>query len=286
MPADLIKGEDLIAKIREEKARQLQDLYKRTNKVPGLAVVIVGENPVSLSYVASKQKRSESLGFYSEVRRLPEDASQEDLLKVIDELNMDDRIHGFMLQLPLPEHFDTLEALEAIDPDKDVEGANPINMGKLFSDEEGFFPCTAYSVMLMIEHTREPVRGQSAVIINRSNLVGKPLSLLLLRRNASVTVCHSRTENLPEICSRADILVSATGVPGLVKGDWIKPGATVIDVGVSQLGDKLVGDVAFEEAQEIAAWISPVPGGVGPITITVLMKNTLEAFKKRLGVTV
>lgn len=284
MPARLIKGEELIQKLREEKARELKALYAKTNKVPGLAVIMVGENPASQSYVASKQKRSESLGFYSEVRRLPEDATQEDLLKVIDELNEDDKIHGFMLQLPLPDHLDALEALEAIDPDKDVEGANPVNMGKLFSDEEGFLPCTAYSIMLMIDHTREPVRGRSAVIIGRSNLVGKPLSLLLLRRNASVTVCHSRTENLPEICSKADILVSATGESGLVKGDWVKPGATVIDVGVSQVGDKLVGDVAFEEAEDVAGWISPVPGGVGPITITVLMKNTLEAFKRRLGV--
>lgn len=283
MPAKLIKGEELIAKLREDKARQLQDLYAKTNKVPGLAVIIVGENPASLSYVASKQKRSESLGFYSEIRRLPEDTTQEELLKVIDELNEDNKIHGFMLQLPLPEHLDTHEALEAIDPEKDVEGANPVNMGKLFSDEEGFLPCTAYSIMLMIEHTREPVRGKSAVIIGRSNIVGKPLSLLLLRRNASVTICHSRTENLSEICSKADILVSATGEPGLVKGDWVKPGATVIDVGVSQLEDKLVGDVAFEEVEEVAGWISPVPGGVGPITITVLMKNTLEAFKQRMG---
>jgi len=283
MTAKLIKGDEVANKVRMEISAELKDLYEKTDQVPGLAVVIVGENPASLSYVINKEKQSKKLGFYSEVHRLPADASEEKILTVIQKLNEDDKIHGFMVQLPLPEHVNKKVIIDAIDPEKDVEGTHPINMGKLFSDEKGYPPCTAYSIMQMIEFTRQPVYGKTAVVIGRSNIVGKPLSLLLLRRNASISICHSYTSDLPDICREADILVSATGKPELVRGDWVKPGAIVIDVGVTQVGDKLTGDVAFEEAKEIAEWISPVPGGVGPITITMLMKNTLEAFKKKIG---
>ncbi|MDO9536270.1 MAG: bifunctional 5,10-methylenetetrahydrofolate dehydrogenase/5,10-methenyltetrahydrofolate cyclohydrolase [Bacillota bacterium] len=284
MPALLIKGDEVANKVRSEISAELKDLYEKTDRVPGLAVVIVGEHPASLSFVINKEKQSKKLGFYSEIHRLSAEASHEDILTVIQQLNGDDNIHGIMVQLPLPEKINEKAILDAIDPDKDVEGVHPINMGKLFSDEKGFLPCTAYSIMQMIEFPRQPVFGKSAVLISRSNIVGKPLSLLLLRRNASVTVCHSQTKDLADICREADILVTAAGKPELVKGDWVKPGAMVIDVGMTQVGDKLVGDVVFEEAKEIAGWISPVPGGVGPITITTLMKNTLEAFKKKLEI--
>lgn len=283
MTAKLIKGDEVANKIRMELSADLKDLYEKTNRIPGLAVIMVGENPASLSYVINKEKQSKKLGFYSEVHRLLSSASEEEILTVIRQLNEDDRIHGLMVQLPLPEHINEKVIIDAIDPEKDVEGVHPINMGKLFSDEKGYPPCTAYSIMQMIEFTRQPVYGKTAVVIGRSNIVGKPLSLLLLRRNASVTICHSYTTNLPDICREADILVSATGKPELVRGDWIKPGAIVIDVGVTQVDDKLTGDVVFEEAVEKAGWISPVPGGVGPITITMLLKNTLEAFKKKVS---
>lgn len=283
MTAKLIKGDEVADKVRLEISAELKDLYEKTNLIPGLAVILVGENPASLSYVINKEKQSKMLGFYSEVHRLPASASEDEILNVVHQLNDDDRIHGLMVQLPLPEHINEKKIIDAIDPDKDVEGVHPINMGKLFSDEKGFPPCTAYSVMQMIEFTRQPVYGKTAVVIGRSNIVGKPLSLLLLRRNASVTICHSHTRDLPEICREADILISATGTPELVKGDWVKPGAIVIDVGVTHVGDKLKGDVVFEEAAEKAGWISPVPGGVGPLTITMLLKNTLEAFKKKVS---
>ncbi len=284
MPANLIKGDEVAESVRTEIVKELGRIYDETGLVPGLAVVLVGQNPASLSYVINKEKQSKKLGFYSEVRRLPEDISQDDLLEVIEELNEDEKIHGFMVQLPLPEHLDERAILTAIDPEKDIDGTHPINMGKLFSDEKGFIACTAHSILHMIEHTKQPVYGKSAVLIGRSNIVGKPLALILLRRNASVTLCHSKTVGLENICREADILVAATGSTGLVKGDWIKPGAIVIDVGVTQVGDRLVGDVDFDQAKEVASWISPVPGGVGPITITMLMWNALEAFKYKLEI--
>lgn len=282
MPATLIKGDEIAENVRADITNELNKLYDKTGMVPGLAVVMVGENPASLSYVTNKEKQSQKLGFYSQVRRLPEDISQDALLEVIEELNEDEKIHGFMVQLPLPDHIEERTILNAIDPEKDIDGAHPITMGKLFSDEKGYIACTANSIMRMIEHTRQPVFGKSAVLIGRSNIVGKPLALLLLRRNASVTICHSKSSDLGDICREADILVVAAGKTGLVKGEWIKPGAIVIDVGVTQVGDRLVGDVDFEEAKKVAGWISPVPGGVGPITIAMLMWNALEAYKREI----
>ncbi len=281
MTAKLIKGDEVAGKIRQEIFAEAKDLYEKTKLIPGLAVVFVGENPASQAFVINKEKLSKKLGFNSEVHRLPANASEKTILSVIQQLNENEKIHGIMVLMPLPEHIDKRVIIEAIDPEKDVEGIHPVNMGKLLSDEKGYLPCTAYSVMQMIDFTGQPVYGKTAVVIGRSNIVGKPLSLLLLRRNASITICHSYTNDVPDICREADILVSATGKPGLVKGDWVKPGAIVIDVGEAWVGKKLTGDIAFEEVKEVAGWLSPVPGGVGPLTITMLMKNTLEAFKKK-----
>ncbi|MEW5922042.1 MAG: bifunctional 5,10-methylenetetrahydrofolate dehydrogenase/5,10-methenyltetrahydrofolate cyclohydrolase [Bacillota bacterium] len=283
MPAKLIKGDEVAARLREEMAAELEDLYEETGRVPGLAVIIVGEEPASLSYVTNIEKSCVSLGFNVQIHRLPVDVAEGELRRLIDELNFNSKIDGIMVQLPLPEHLNTHVILEALDPEKDVDGAHPVNMGKLFSDEKGYIPSTAHSIMRMIEFTRQPLYGKSAVLIGRSNIVGKPLSLLMLRRNASLTICHSYTEDLPAICREADILVAAIGKPGYVKGDWIKPGAIVIDVGVTQIDGKMVGDVDFAAARSVAGWISPVPGGVGPITITMLKWSTLEAFKKRIA---
>lgn len=283
MPAKLIRGDKVAAQLRDEMATELEELYKETGLMPCLAVIIVGEDPASVSYVTNIEKKSKDLGFDVIIIRLEVDVSEGELLKLIDELNFNDEVHGIMIQLPLPEHINTHVVQEALDPEKDVDGAHPINMGKLFSDEKGYIPSTAHSVMRMIDFTRQQLYGKKAVLIGRSNIVGKPLSLLMLRRNASLTICHSYTENLPAICREADVLIAATGKPGFVKEDWVKPGAIVIDVGVTQVDGKLVGDVDFVAVRNQAGWISPVPGGVGPITITMLKWSTLEAFKKRIA---
>jgi len=282
MTARLIKGDEVAEEVRAEISSELKDLYDGTGYVAGLAVIVVGENPTSLAYISNCVKQSEKLGINTWVHRLDAGISHEELLELIKELNDDFLVHGIMIQMPLPDHLDHRAIVETIDPEKDVEGVHPITMGKLFSDEKGFIPCTAHSIMKMVEYTRQPVYGKSAVIIGRSNIVGKPLSLLLLRRNASITVCHTQTVGLPDICREADIVVAAAGSPYLVEGGWIKEDAMVIDVGVTQLEDKMVGDVNFQECSEVAGWISPVPGGVGPLTITMLMWNTLEAFRKKM----
>jgi len=282
LTARLIKGDEVAEEVRAEISSELKDLYDGTGYVAGLAVIVVGENPTSLAYISNCEKQGEKMGISIQVHRLDQNISQEELLEIIEELNDDFFIHGIMIQMPLPEHLDHKVIVETIDPDKDVEGVHPITMGKLFSDEKSFIPCTAHSIMKMIEHTRQPVYGKSAVIIGRSNIVGKPLSLLLLRRNASITICHTGTVNLPDICREADIVVAAAGTPYMVEGNWIKQDAIVLDVGVTQVEDKMVGDVNFQECREVASWISPVPGGVGPLTITMLMWNTLEAFRKKM----
>ena len=281
MPAKLIKGDIVAEKIRNEILAELKILYHATALIPGLAVIIAGESPASLAHIASIEKQSKKMGFFYQAHRLSYDTTQEEILNAVYELNDNKKIHGFMVQLPLPEQINKWAILEAIDPEKDVECAHPINVGKLFSNEQGYIPCSANSVMQMIEFTSKPVLGKSAVIVGRSNILSKPLSLLLLRRNASVTICHTYTKHLVEICKEADILISATGRPGLITADYVKPDAIVIDVGVTRVKDRLLGDVAFEEVREIASWISPVPGGVGPINITMLLMNTLQAFKKK-----
>jgi methylenetetrahydrofolate dehydrogenase (NADP+)/methenyltetrahydrofolate cyclohydrolase len=282
MPAKLIKGAKVAEKIRGEIAAELNKLYNLTGLIPGLSVILIGENPASLSHVTNIEKQGAKLGFFSQIHRLPADVGQKEVLELTRELNENNSIHGFMIQLPLPGQIDERAVIEAIDPEKDVEGAHPINLGKLFCDEEGYIPCSASSVMHMIEFTGQPILGKSAVVVGRSNIMGKPLSLLLLRRNTSVTICHTHTKNLAEICREADILVSVVGQPGLITKDYVKPGSIVIDVGLTEVKGRLAGDVAFEEVREVAGWLSPVPGGVGPISITMLFWNTLQAFKRKM----
>jgi len=281
--AELVKGKDVAAKIREEISAELEQLKNKTGKVPGLAVVLVGEDPASQTYVNNKEKTSKKLGFHSEVHRLPESISQEELLKLVDQLNNDDNIHGILVQLPLPDHIEDEAVIHAISAEKDVDGFHPVNVGNLMIGEKSYIPCTPHGVIKMIEYTGFDLKGKNAVVVGRSNIVGKPVALLLLQRHATVTICHSKTQDLPGVCSSADVLVVAAGQPEMVKGDWIKPGAVVIDVGIHRIDDKLKGDVEFESAEKVASYISPVPGGVGPMTITMLMVNTLEAFKHLNG---
>ncbi len=281
--AELIKGKEVAQKIRENISSELEELKNKTGKVPGLAVVIVGEDPASQTYVNNKEKTSKNLGFHSEVHRLPESISQKELLELVDKLNNDDNIHGVLVQLPLPDHIEDEAVIHAIAPEKDVDGFHPVNVGNMMIGEKSYIPCTPHGVIKMIEHVGMDLKGKNAVVIGRSNIVGKPVSLLLLERNATVTITHSKTQDLPGVCKQADVLVVAAGKPEMVKGDWIKPGAVVIDVGIHRIDDKLKGDVEFESAEKVAGYISPVPGGVGPMTITMLMHNTLQSFKFKHG---
>ncbi len=281
--AELIKGKEVAQKIREEVSSEIEELQKKTGKVPGLAVVIMGEDPASQTYVNNKEKTSKKLGFHSEVHRLPESTTQEELLQLVDRLNNDDNINGLLVQLPLPDHIEDEAVIHAISPEKDVDGFHPVNVGNMMIGEKCYIPCTPHGVIKMIEHVGYDLKGKNAVVIGRSNIVGKPVSLLLLDRHATVTITHSRTQDLPGVCKQADVLVVAAGKPEMVKGDWIKPGAVVIDVGIHRIDDKLKGDVEFESAEKVAGYISPVPGGVGPMTITMLMHNTLQSFKFKHG---
>lgn len=281
MSAELIKGPEVAAKIRQGIIEEMKELTAKTGKVPGLAVVIVGEDPASKTYVRNKERTSKKLGFHSEVHRLPEDVTQEELLAMVHRLNNDDDIHGVLVQLPLPKHIDEEPIIHAILPEKDVDGFHPVNVGNLMIGAESYIPCTPHGVIKMLEHIGYDLKGKNATVVGRSNIVGKPVALLLLERHATVTICHSRTQNLAEVCRQADVLVVAVGRPEMVKGDWIKPGAVVIDVGINSVDGKLVGDVEFEAASKVAGHITPVPGGVGPMTITMLMVNTLQSFKKK-----
>ena len=275
--AVLIKGKDLSDKIVENIRQEVVNYEKK----PALTVIIVGNNPASRVYVAKKKKTAEQAGFNSNVIELEDNIKQEELEKQIEILNQDSNINGILVQLPLPKHIDSQKIIEKILPEKDVDGFHPINVGRLAIGAKPFaVSCTPYGIIRLLEENNIEIEGKHAVIIGRSNIVGKPLSYLLLNRSATVTVCHSRTKNLPEISSQADILVAAVGIPKFVKSGWIKEGAVVIDVGINRLEDgKLVGDVDFEEAEKKAGYITPVPGGVGPMTIAMLLSNTLELFK-------
>ncbi len=289
--AEIIDGkalaENVVAKVKTETARLAE-----TGVTPGLAVVIVGEDPASQVYVASKSRRAKECGFHSVQHSLPEETGEEELVALVEELNADPAIHGILVQLPLPKHIDEGRIIQTIDPDKDVDGFHFINVGRLGTGALGsaFVPCTPAGAMLMLERVRgRDLSGLSAVVIGRSNIVGKPMANLLLAANATVTIAHSRTKDLPALAKTADILVAAVGRPEMIRGDWVKPGATVIDVGINRIpapekGEgktRLVGDVAFAEAKENAGAITPVPGGVGPMTIAMLMANTLtSAFRK------
>jgi len=292
--ATRIDGKAKAAEISDQITRETADLLESHGLRPGLAVVIIGEDPASEVYVRNKQRTAEACGFHSVKHTLAEDTSQDDLLSLIDDLNHDDAIHGILVQLPLPGHLDEETITQSIAPSKDVDGFHFVNIGKLTAGHtsDAFVPCTPAGCMLMIEdHLGKDLSGKSAVVVGRSNIVGKPMASLLLAANATVTVCHSRTSDLPGVVRDADIVVAAVGRANMVRGDWIKPGAVVIDVGINRIEidvdgekkSKLTGDVAYDEVAEVAAAVTPVPGGVGPMTITMLMSNTLRAARLKLG---
>ena len=300
MTAKLIKGTEVREVILDEIQNEVAEIKEKHGVVPGLVTILVGENPASMSYVTLKIKTANRLGFKEIQDSQPEDISEEDLLALVDKYNNDDNIHGILVQLPLPKHINDKKVLNAIDPDKDVDGFHPVNVGRLMigGDEIKFPPCTPAGIQEMIVRSGVETSGAEVVVVGRSNIVGKPIANMMLQKsdgaNATVTVVHTRTKDLEGHCKRADILIVAAGVPGLVKPQWIKPGACVIDVGVNRVGEKisektgkkiaiLKGDVDFDEAKEIAGAITPVPGGVGPMTVTMLMVNTLKSLKFKLG---
>ena len=286
MTAKIIDGKAIAAEVRAEVAAAVSKRVEAGQSRPGLATVLVGENPASQVYVRMKQKACAEAGIESFGYNLPEDTSQEDLEKLVCELNADKRVNGILVQLPLPKHLDEERVLAAISLDKDVDGFHPVNIGRLAQKgrKPQFIPCTPAGCMLLLRKNLDTLEGVNAVVLGRSNIVGMPVALLLVEANATVTICHSRTKNLPDVVRQADVLVAAVGRPEMVRGDWIKPGAVVIDVGVNRVDDpsakngtRLVGDVAFDEAVEVAGAITPVPGGVGPMTIAMLLQNTLKA---------
>ena len=281
--AKIIDGKKIAAKIRSEIAAEVQNL-KTKGITPGLAVVLVGDYPASRVYVSMKEKACHDAGIFSDEYKLGADASEAELLVLIDKLNNDSRIHGILVQLPLPKQIDTDKVLEAISPSKDADGFHPYNVGRLSIGKPLFQPCTPYGVMQMFKEEGIDLNGKEVVVIGRSNIVGKPIAMMCLAENATVTLCHSRTHDLPAVVRRADIVIAAVGRPEMIKGDWIKEGAVVIDVGINRVGEKkLVGDVDFASASERASAITPVPGGVGPMTITMLLYNTVESAKRALA---
>jgi methylenetetrahydrofolate dehydrogenase (NADP+) / methenyltetrahydrofolate cyclohydrolase len=284
MTARLIDGRQVAQQVHEEVRQAVIHHTGRGRRAPGLAVVLVGENPASQVYVRNKRRTCEALGIESRSHDLPADTPQAVLLSLIDELNADACVDGILVQLPLPRHFDTETVIERIDPAKDVDGFHPYNVGRLAVRLPTLRPCTPYGVMRLLDSTGEVYKGRNAVVVGASNIVGRPMALELMLAGATVTVCHRFTRDTAEHVSRADILVVAVGRPNLVAGEWIRPGATVIDVGMNRLDDgRLVGDVDFEAAAGRAAWITPVPGGVGPMTVAMLMKNSLQSYETRIG---
>lgn len=292
MSAQIIDGTAIAAQIQQELATTVAELKEKHGIVPGLATVLIGDNPASQTYVKMKRKRSAELGIHSVGYELPATATQEEVQRLIEQLNADPAIHGILVQLPLPAHLDEEAILNTISIQKDVDGFHPINIGRLAMKgrEPLFAPCTPAGVIELLDRTGVTIRGKEAVVLGRSNIVGLPVSMLLLKRDATVTICHSRSQDLPAICRRADILVAAVGRAEMVKGDWLKPGAVVIDVGINRVEDpaaprgyRLVGDVDFAQAQEVAGAITPVPGGVGPMTIAMLLSNTVLAARRYAG---
>ena len=290
MAAKIIDGKSIAQEIREKIKKEVEELKEKYDIVPGLVTILVGDDPASISYVKGKQKVAQALGFYSVEERLPENISEDELIKLIDKYNKDLRIHGILVQLPLPKSINERRVINAIDPRKDVDGFHPINVGKMIIGEPCFLPCTPYGILVILEKIGCQVEGAEAVVVGRSNIVGKPIANLLMQKrktvgNATVTICHTRTKNLAFHTKRADILIVAVGKPKFITADMVKEGAIVIDVGVNRIGTTpegkaiLCGDVDFDAVKEKASAITPVPGGVGPMTITMLMKNTLEAAK-------
>jgi methylenetetrahydrofolate dehydrogenase (NADP+)/methenyltetrahydrofolate cyclohydrolase len=295
MAAEIIDGNKIAQTIRAELAEEIKKLQEEHNVTPGLAVVLVGDDPASQSYVRSKNKACHKLGIYSEQHTLPAETSEEALLKLVNELNHNEKIHGILVQLPLPDHIDEHKVLNAILPEKDVDGFHPVNIGKLLIGEKGFKPCTPYGVQKMLIYSGVKIEGANVVVVGRSNIVGKPVAAILMQKqkdaNATVTVCHSRTKDLAAVTRQADILIAAMGQPEFVTADMVNEHAVVIDVGVNRVDDpssktgyKLVGDVKFDEVSQKCKAISPVPGGVGPMTITMLLYNTVQSAKERLGI--
>ncbi len=281
--AKLISGKEVSAKVREEVKAQCEQLKARGIH-PGLAVIIVGDDPASRVYVNNKKKACAEVGFISEEYALPQQTTQEELLSLINELNNNPKINGILCQLPLPSHLDEKAVINAISPEKDVDAFHPSNVGKIMIGDYHFLPCTPAGVMEMIKSEGIEVKGKNCVVIGRSNIVGKPMAMLLLHEHGTVTICHSRTKNLKEVCAAADILVAAVGKAKFVTADMVKPGAVVLDVGINRLENgKLCGDVDFDSVEPKASYITPVPGGVGPMTIAMLMKNTLMAAKLQNG---
>lgn len=293
MSARLIKGKEIAAEIREEIRVAVEKLRDTQGISPGLVTILVGEDPASQSYVRAKQKTSHELGFHSIQDNQPADISEDALLKLVAQYNADEKVHGILVQLPLPKHINDQKVLYAIDPAKDVDGFHPVNVGRLVIGEPGFVPCTPYAIQQMLVRSGVKTEGAEVVVVGRSNIVGKPIANMMLQKadgaNATVTVCHTRTKDMISHTRRADILIVAAGRPKAITADMVKPGAVVIDVGINEMGRTeqgkriLVGDVDFEAVQEVASAITPVPGGVGPMTITMLMLNTLQAAQRAAG---
>lgn len=280
MTARVIDGKAIAKEIRQEINDEVARFVSERGFAPGLAVVLVGNDPASETYVKSKAKGCKEVGMYSEVHKLPAETTQSELVELVTRLNADPKIHGILVQLPLPPQIDEKAILNLIDPRKDVDGFHPVNVGKLMIGERALVPCTPAGCIELIERSGTEIAGKNAVVIGRSNIVGKPVAMLLLHKNATVTICHSKTRNLKEVCRSADILVVAIGRPKFVTADMVKPGAVVIDVGINRVDGTLVGDVDYDAAAAVAGAITPVPGGVGPMTITMLLKNTLQAARE------
>ena len=276
----LIDGKKAAAELREELKQEVADLKTKHNKVPGLTVILIGDMAPSQIYVRNKEKSANEVGLKSEVIKYPDTVEEKTVLEKIEELNNDETVSGILVQLPLPKHIDKQKVIETIAPSKDVDGFHPMNVGNLSSGYESSIPCTPLGCYLMIKKIEPNLSGKKAVVVGRSNLNGKPMTQLLLKENCTVTITHSRTKDLKAECLEADIIVAAVGIPELVKGDWVKKDAIVIDVGINKTENGLVGDVAFDEVSKVAKALTPVPGGVGPMTIACLLKNTVECFKR------
>jgi methylenetetrahydrofolate dehydrogenase (NADP+)/methenyltetrahydrofolate cyclohydrolase len=287
--AQIIDGKQIAANVRAEVAAEVARLQKEHGLKPGLAVVLVGEDPASKVYVANKAKQTVEVGMNSWEHRLPAETSEADVLALVNKLNNDPACHGILVQLPLPKHINSEKVLNSINPDKDVDGFHPVNVGRLWVGERALVPCTPTGSIILAKSVQSNLSGLDAVVIGRSNLVGKPVAALLLRENCTVTVAHSRTKNIEDVVKRADLVIAAVGIPEMVKGSWIKPGATIIDVGINRVPSdngktKLVGDVAYAECAQVAGAITPVPGGVGPMTIAFLLRNAAQAAAMLAGV--
>ena len=279
---NLIDGKKIAAELRNELKVEVDGIKKKFNKVPGLTVILIGDLAPSQIYVRNKEKFAKEIGLKSEIIKYPRDIQEISVLNKIDELNKDEAVSGILVQLPLPDHIDKQKIIERINPDKDVDGFHPYNVGNLSSGYESSVPCTPLGCYLLIKKIEPNLSGKKAIVIGRSNLNGKPMAQLLLKENCTVTITHSKTKDLKNECSKGDIVIAAVGIPELVKADWIKKDAIVIDVGINKTDKGIVGDVAFEEVSKVAKALTPVPGGVGPMTIACLLKNTIECFKRSL----